>query len=77
MLENDQTDSNVDDTEQQMIVASDNAACSRNLQHSQQPAQHCTDHTHQTIALSQDQEMVKGGPQAHGDVQLKDAASAK
>ena len=63
--------------QQQMIVTSDNPAYSKGLKHSQLPAQHCTDHAHQTIGLSQEQEMVTHGLQVHGDVQLKEATSAK
>ena len=77
MLEDDHTYSIVGDMQQQMIVASDNPAYGKGLKHSQQPVQHCTDHTRQTIALGQDQEMVTRGPQAHGAVQLKKAVRAK
>ena len=77
VLENDHTYTTVGDMQQQMIVASDNPAYGKGLKHSRPPAQHCNYHVRQTIELSQEQEMVTRGPQAHGAVQFKKAARAK
>ena len=77
VLEDGNTYSTVDDMRQRVIVTPENSAYGKGLEHSQWPAQQHNDHGYSTIELSQDQEMVKGGPQAHGAVQLKEAASAK
>ena len=77
VLEDDQAYSTVDDLQQQMFVVSDNPAYGKGLEHGQQPAQQHIDHGRSTIELSQEQEMVTHGPQAHGDVHLKETASAK
>ena len=77
VMEDDHAYSTVDDMQQQMFVPPDNPAYSKGLEHSQQPAQQRNDHGRSTIELSQEQEMVTHGPQVHGAVHLKEAASAK
>ena len=77
MPEDDHAYSTVDDMQQQMFVPPGNQAYSKGVEHSQQPTQQCDDHGCSTIELSQEQELVAHGPQVHGDVQLKEAASAK
>ena len=77
VIEDDHAYSTVDDMQQQMFVAPDNPAYSKGLEHSQRPAQQRNDHGRSTIELSQEQEMMTCAPQSHGDVQLKEAASAK
>ena len=77
VVEYDNAYSTVDDMQQQVFIESENHAyCNWNLQHSEQRVQEI-DHGRQTIELSQEQEMVTCGPQAHGAVQLKEAASAE
>ena len=62
---------------QEMIVANDNPAYSKVLKPSQWPARQRNRHDHSSIELSQEQEMVADGPQAHETFQLKEAASFK
>ena len=77
VVEYDHSYSTVDDMQKQVFVESDNLAyCNWNLEHSKQCVQQI-DHGRSTIEHSQEQEMVKGGRQAHGGVQLKKASSAK
>ena len=77
VIEDDDAYSTVDDMQQQKIVAIDNPAYSKGLEHSQRPAQQHNHHGRSTIELSQEQEMVTCGPQAHDDAQLKEASSTK
>ena len=75
VLEEDHTYSTVDETEEQVFVVSSNPAYNTGSKSSQlHPVQN--DDAHSDTKLSQEQEMLRSGLQAHGDA-LGEAASAK